>query len=147
MPGKTFRLSITLIHFIYNFWENLANFANKRDLFAVLISRVFFSSFLWLNSLKKTVRLQNNFLNYYFSTLLLFNSKFWGAICFMLQRCWLDVFRKSPRFVSKTAKTTGDFLRLPKNTSHCSKEGVGFGMLRIWNCIGWFYNIDLIKET
>ena len=107
----------------------------------------FFSSFLWLNSLKKTVRLQNNFLNYYFSTLLLFNSKFWGAICFMLQRCWLDVFRKSPRFVSKTAKTTGDFLRLPKNTSHCSKEGVGFGMLRIWNCIGWFYNIDLIKET
>ena len=31
----------------------------KETLFAVLISRVFFSSFLWLNSLKKTVRLQN----------------------------------------------------------------------------------------
>ena len=125
MPGKTFRLSITLIHFIYNFWENLANFANERDFIRLFDFTSFFSSsFLCLNSLKKTVRLQNNFLNYYFSTLLLFNSKFWGAICFMLQRCWLDVFRKSPKFVSKTARTTGDFLRLPTHLIFTKREWV-----------------------
>ena len=44
---------ITLIHFIYNFWENLANFANKRDLFAVLISRVFFFFFSLAEQSKK----------------------------------------------------------------------------------------------
>ena len=33
---------ITLIHFIYNFWENLANFANKR------IRRFDFTSFFFL---------------------------------------------------------------------------------------------------
>lgn len=105
----------------------------KETLFAVLISRVFFSSFLWLNSLKKTVRLQNNFLNYYFSTLLLFNSKFWGAICFMLQRCWLDVFRKPPKFVSKTARSTGDFLRLPTHLEFVTFFPKREWVLEFWN--------------
>lgn len=41
---KTFRLSITLIHFIYNFRENLANFANERD----LIRFFDFTSFFFL---------------------------------------------------------------------------------------------------
>ena len=134
MPGKTFRLSITLIHFIYNFWENLANFANKRD----FIRRFDFTSFFFFFSLAEQSKKDSEITEQLLELLLQHASAFQLQVlrCYLLHASAVLIgrFQEIAKICFENRQINWRLFTLTY-TSHCSKEGVSFGMLRIWNYI------------
>ena len=136
---------ITLIHFIYNFWENLANFANWKN------SPFWFHEFFFLFSLAEQSKTDSEITwiswtttsaRFCFSTP---SFEVLFASCFSVAD-WRFSGNRQNLFGKPPDQLATFYAYLPTLLSFLKRAVVSFGMLRIWNYIGFFigvYNIDL----